>query len=150
MKRLALAAAGAALIGVTGCSHGAAPAATPTHHTAASAAAAPGGCGQQYRAWRNGPGKSLLGALHAVSVADRGGDSQRLTVALRRARSAVTRAAHHPVPACADPRGYWSVLLMHVNAAVTSKAPASSVRAALQDVPVINHRLIVELRRNAR
>ena len=72
-----------------------------------------------------------------------------LTAALHKAKPAVARAADHPVPACADPKGYWEALLMHVNAAVASKGSASSVRAALKDVPKIQHQLTTELKHTA-
>jgi hypothetical protein len=152
MKRLALAAVGAAVVGLTACSGGAAhttgsagrPAASsrPPTTTAVS-------CSRQFHTWRDSHGKGLLAAFHAVSMAGRSADAHQLTVALKRAQPAVARATRHPVPACADPRGYWSVLLMHVNAAVTGKASAASARAAMQDVPVIEHRLMVELRRSS-
>ncbi len=38
---------------------------------------------------------------------------------------------------------------MHVNAAVARRATASSVRAAMKDVPMIEHRLVVELKQNS-
>jgi hypothetical protein len=111
----------------------------------------PVSCGQQYRAWEQGPGKGLIAAIHAVSVAaGTAGDPQVLTVALTKAGPAVARGARHPVPACADPRGYWDVLLMHVNAAVASKASASSVRAAMQDVPRLENELTAELKSTSR
>jgi hypothetical protein len=72
-----------------------------------------------------------------------------LTVALKKARPAVARAARYPVPACADPRGYWSVLLMHVNAAMASTGSASSVRAAMKDVPKIENELTAEIQATA-
>jgi hypothetical protein len=81
-----------------------------------------------------------------VSSAATAGDVHVLTVTLKRARPAVTRAARHPVPACADPRGYWDVLLMHVSAAATAKHSPSSVRAAIKDVPKIEHQLTAELK----
>src|SRR5215470_10651220 len=147
MKRIVLAAAAAAVVGMAACSHSAAPA-TPAAPAAAPAshgpASVPVSCGQQYRAWEHGPGKGLIDAIHAVSVAGTVGDPQVLTVALEKARPAVASGARHPVPACADPRGYWNVLLMHVNAAVASKASASSVRAAMQDVPKIENQLTAE------
>jgi hypothetical protein len=110
----------------------------------------PVSCSQQYQAWEHGPGKGLIAAIHAVSVAGTAGDSQVLTVTLEKARPAVARGARHPVPACADPRGYWSVLLMHVNAAVASKGSALSVRAAMQDVPRIENELTAELKDTSR
>ena len=163
MRRIVLAAAGAAVAGVAACSHPAAPASVSGTHGTSSAqsgsgSAAGGGsaagsgassvpvsCGQRYHAWVGGAGKSLLATFHAVSVAAATGDSQALTVALDKAKPAVTGATLHPVPACADPRGYWGVLLMHVNAAVSGHPSAPSVRAALKDVPTIEHALTAEL-----
>ena len=105
----------------------------------------PVSCSQRYQAWNQGPGKGVISALHGVSVADTNGNRQALTVALKKAKPAVTQAARHPVPACADPRGYWSVLLMHVSAAVAGNGSASSVQAAMEDVPKIENELAAEL-----
>ncbi len=91
-----------------------------------------------------------MAALHAVSVASTAGQTRALTVVLKKAKPAVARAARYPVPACADPRGYWSVLLMHVNAAVASSGSASTVRAAMNDVPKIENELTAEIRDTAR
>ena len=165
MRRIVLAAAGAAVAGVAACSHPAAPASVSGTHGTSSAqsgsgsAAGSGGsggssvpvsCGQRYHAWVGGAGKSLLATFHAVSMAAATGDSQALTVALDKAKPAVTGATLHPVPACADPRGYWGVLLMHVNAAVSGHPSASSVQAALKDVPAIEHALTAELKDTSR
>jgi hypothetical protein len=87
-----------------------------------------------------------MAALNAVTSAATARDAQALTTALHQARPAVAKAARHPIPACADPRGYWSALLMHVNAAVSSKASASNVRAAMQDVPTIHNKLVDEVK----
>jgi hypothetical protein len=149
MKRLALAAAGAAVIGLTACSHSTAPAAAPAGNGSGTPIP-PVSCSQQYRTWTNGQGKGLVATLSAVSSAAAAGDAQVLTAALKEAKPAVARAASHPVPACADPKGYWEVLLMHVNAAVASKGSAASVRAAMQDVPKIQHKLITEVRQTTR
>jgi hypothetical protein len=146
LKRIALAAAGVAVVGLSACSHTAAPAAAPAGHGTPSAVRVPVSCSQQYHTWKHGQGKGLIAALHAVSVAGAAGDSQALTVALKKAGPIVARAAHHPIPACADPRGYWDVLLMHVNAAVASKHSPSSVRAAIKAVPKIEHELTVEVK----
>ena len=73
-----------------------------------------------------------------------------LTIALKKEKPAVARAARHPIPACADPRGYWNVLLMHVNAAAAGKGPESSLRAAMKDVPVIHHMLLTEIGRTVK
>ena len=149
MKRMALAAGAAiaALIGLAACTHAAAGgAAQPGQHPAGQRAAAlPATCGQQYRAWANAGGRGVLAALHAVGVAEAAGSSNTLTVALRAARPAVAQAALHPVPACADRTGYWTVLLMHVNAAAGGGS-ASSARAALTGVPATEQKLTAELK----
>jgi hypothetical protein len=148
MRGRALAAAGAAVIGLTACTHATTHNAAPASH-GSSTPIAPVSCSQQYHSWTQGEGKGLMGALKAVTSAATAGDAQVLTAALRRAKPAVAKAAQHPIPACADPRGYWSVLLMHVNAAVAGTGPASGVRAAMRDVPKIHHQLLAEVRQTA-
>ena len=149
MKRIALAVAGAAVVGLSACSHAAAPTAASASHGTATPIT-PVSCRQQYATWQHGEGKGLMAALDAVSAAGTAGDTQVLTVALKNARPAVARAARHPMPACADPRGYWDVLLMHVNAAAATGSSASSVRAAMTGVPKIEHELTAELKTTAR
>jgi hypothetical protein len=143
---MALAAAGAALVGLAACSQTAAPTAVPTNRSITP----PVSCSHQYHTWQHMHGKGLLTALSAVSSAETVGGARALTAALKEARPTVARAAHYPLPACADPLGYWSVLLMHVNAAATGKGPASALRAAMKDVPAIHHRLMAEIKRVAR
>lgn len=140
MKRIILATASAAVVGLTACSNSAGPAVTPGN------APVPVSCGQQYQAWEHGQGTGLVAALHDVSVASSTGNLKVLGVALKKAKPAVARAARYPVPACADPRGYWTVLLMHVDAAAANKGSASSMRAAMKDVPKIEKELTAEIR----
>jgi hypothetical protein len=143
MNRLALAAAGAAVLGLTACGgHSAAPG-TASHVTPLS-------CKQQYRSWTHGHGKEVMHALDGVSTAATKGDGKALTAALRQAKPAVAVATRHPIPACADPRGYWDVVLMHVNAAAAGKGAASGARAALRDVPKIHTQLLAEVKKAAR
>jgi hypothetical protein len=144
MKGLALAAAVAAVIGISACSHAKPLSAAPASHGAGTPIV-PVSCSQQYRTWTQGEGKGLMGALNAVASAATARDHQVLTAALKQAKPALARATRHPVPACADPRGYWSVLLMHVNAGAANSGSASSVRAAMQDVPKIQHDLLTEV-----
>ena len=140
MKRIIPVVAVAAVAGLTACSHtAAAPASHPSVHVPVS-------CSQQYNTWNHGPGKGLIAALDAISSAETVGDTRVLTVTLKKTRSAVSSAARHPVPACADPRGYWDVLLMHVTAAAANVGSASNVHAALQGVPKIEHELTAELK----
>ena len=146
MKRITLAAAGAAVVGLTACSNTAAPPAAPASHETASAVRTTVSCSQQYHTWKRGQGQGVIPALHAVSVAGTAGDPQALTIALKKAGPVVAKATHHPIPACADPRGYWDVLLMHVNAAVASRHSPSSVQAAMKGVPKIEHELTAEVK----
>jgi hypothetical protein len=150
MKGLVLAAAGAAVIGLAACSHTTTPRAAAPTGNGTGTPIAPVSCGQQYRTWTDGEGKGLMGTFNTVSTAATARDAQALTAALKQARPAVNTATRHPIPACADPMGYWSVLLMHVNAAVASKGPASSVRAAIQDVPKIHQKLVAEVKQTAK
>jgi hypothetical protein len=150
LKRVVVATAGAVVVGLAACSHATAPATAAGSHGTSSArgnggSSVPVSCSQRYQVWVNGAGKGLLVTLHALSAADAAGDSQALTVALNKARPAVAGAALDPVPACADPRGYWNVLLMHVSAAAGGKGSAPGVRAALKDVPAIERELTAEL-----
>ena len=147
MKRIALAAVGAAVAGLAACSHAAAPAAAPASHRNPPV---PVSCSRQYDTWQHGQGKGLIAALHAVSTASTAGGTHLLTAALQKARPAVARASRHPVPACADPMGFWDVLLMHVNAAAASGGSASRARAAMTGVPKIEHELAAELKNIAR
>jgi hypothetical protein len=143
LKRIILAAAGAALVGLAACGHSASPAAAPTNHASLRV---PVSCSQQYNTWKRGPGKGLIAALDAVSSAETASDTQALTATLKSTKSAVSWATHHPVPACADPRGYWDVLLMHVTAAAANTHSASSMRAAMKNVPEVEQQLTAELK----
>ena len=149
MKRIILAAVGAAVAGLTACSNTVAPAA-PATPAAASAShgsvRVPVSCSQQYNTWEQGQGKGLVAALNAVSSAETVGDTQALMATLDKSKPAIATAARHPMPACADPRGYWDVLLMHVSAAAATKSSASSVQAAMQGVPELEHQLTAELK----
>jgi hypothetical protein len=144
LKRIILAVVGvAAAAGLTACSSTATPAAAPASHKSVRV---PVSCSQQYHTWDHGQGKGLVTTVEAVSSAATAGDPQMLRAALERARPAVALAARHPMPGCADPRGYWDVLLMHVNAAASAKHSPSSVRAAVKGVPKIQHQLTDELK----
>jgi hypothetical protein len=88
-----------------------------------------------------------MAALNAIGTAR---SPYALKAALREHRPAVARAAGHPIPGCADPRGYWDVLLMHLTAATADKGSASGATAAIAGVPEIEHELTAELKQTAR
>ncbi len=146
--RITLAVVGGAVLALTACSQTATPTATPAGR-GATTPIVPVSCGKQYDAWNHGQGKGLMAILRVVSSAETSGHAHVLTAALKKARPAVARAARHPIPACADPRQYWDVLLMHVNAAAATRGSASSVRAAMKDVPRIENQLTAELKHTA-
>ena len=143
MKRIILIVAGAAVAGLTACGGNAA---APTAATSPHSVRVPVSCSQQYSTWTHGPGKGLIAALDAVSSAETAGDTKMLSVTVTKNRTAISSAARHPVPACADPRGYWYALLMHVTAAAANVRSTSTMHAALQGMPKIEHELTAELK----
>jgi hypothetical protein len=103
-------------------------------------------CRQAYNAWKQGPGKGLVAALNAVSSAGQTGDVHMLTAVLKRTKPDLQRAARYPLPTCADPKGYWTVLLMHLNAAAASTGSAATLTAAMKGVPTLARGLNAELK----
>lgn len=149
--RAVAAVAAAAALGLAGCtsggaSHAAGPRTSPATTRSSHAPIVPVSCSTQYRSWARGDGKGLMTALDAVAAGAGRTDGRVLHHALAQAGPAVARAAAHPIPACADPRGYWDVLLMHVNAAVSGKNSTAGLRAALRDVPKIHQQLVTEVK----
>jgi hypothetical protein len=155
MKRLAFLAAGTVVAGLTACTSSA-PSAIPTSSPAvtsptatsptATSSAVAAECRQQYNAWKQGPGKGLVSALNTVGSAAEAGDRNVLTAVLKRASPALTRASRSPLPVCADPKGYWTALMMHVNAAAASTGSAATVTAAMKGVPTLVRELNAELK----
>jgi hypothetical protein len=114
--------------------------------SAAAHPVSPAACKQQYETWQHGPGKGLVAAVTAVGSASASGDPAMLTAALKKAKPALSRAARYPMPVCADPKGYWVVLLMHVNAAAGSANSATRLTAAVKGIPEIANALLAELK----
>jgi len=146
LKRIILIVASAAVAGLTACSNNTAIGLGGAAASHKSSVPVPVSCSEQYHTWAHGQGKGLVTTVEAVSSAATAGDPQVLSVALKKARPAVALAARHPMPACADPRGYWTVLLLHVNAAAAKGSSASSKQAAMKGVPKIQHQLTTELK----
>ena len=148
MKRIILIVASAAVAaGLTACSGGSGgPSAADPAASHKTVVRVPASCGEQYSAWARGHGKGLVATVDAVSSAATAANPHALKSALKKARLATASAARHPMPGCADPRGYWYVLLMHVNAAAAKGTSASGRRAALTGVTHIQHELTTELK----
>jgi hypothetical protein len=145
LKRI-IAVVAVAAAGLAACTHPAAPAAPAATSAGHPSVRVPVSCRQQYNTWNHGQGEGLIAALDSDSSAETAGDTRVLTATLKNTRPAISRAARHPVPACADPRGYWDVLLRHVTAAAASTGSASSMRAAMKGVPEIEYQLSAELK----
>jgi hypothetical protein len=149
MKPLALAAAAGAALVLASCSQGHTRAMPSKHANVSHQAVVLVNCPLKYNAWKHGPAKRVLAAVDTVDSANSSGDVPAITAALKEAQPAVASAARYPIPACADPKGYWTALLMHVNAAAASarSAPrAASIKVALKGLPAIEHRLHAELK----
>jgi len=154
MKRLAIAAAAAAALLLGACTSSPQNAAAAHHGSTAARATVtvPVSCSRRYAEWARADGKGVMHTLAAVTRDVSGRPSSRhgaLARDLTRLRHPVAVASRHPIPACADPRGYWDVLLMHVTAAVAAAHSAAGVRAAMQDVPELHHNLLIEVARTA-
>jgi hypothetical protein len=163
MKPLAvLAAAAGATVVLAGCTatsgssaaqSGTSPsAASPSAASTATARHAPAAiaCPKSYGAWKNGPGQDVITAVNAVVTASKGVDIQAQEAALKKAAPAIDAAASHPIPACADPKGYWDALMLHVNAAAESLKSATGTKTltlALKSVPQLDRELKAEVKR---
>jgi len=148
LNRIALGAVVAVAAGITACSNSAAPTTASTTGPASHSTAAPvvqASCGQQYHEWGQGKGKGVMAALDTVSAASTAKNPQALKTELQKAKPAVAKATRYPLPGCADPRGYWTVLMMHVTAAVSSASSTASARAAMKGVPAIERQLVTEV-----
>ncbi len=161
MKLVTLLAATASAAALAACSHSpGTPAAQPSSGTSGSPSSASTlagtvhriSCPQRYQAWEKGAGSKAMAAVNAVDSAIAAHDVNAEIAALKVAAPAINNVAGHPIPACADPKGYWSVLLLHINAAANSAestAGTTSVTVALKGVPQLKRQLTAELKRTA-
>ncbi len=158
MKPLALTVAAAGtVVALTACSQNASTSTasttlpSPLRTAVATHSVSPADCRQQYNAWKVGPADTIVAELNSVDAAVTAKDLAALTAAMKKAGPAAVRAAHDPMPACADPQGYWMTLMMHVNAAAassgTGSARASTMLSVLKNVPTVNSELNAELKR---
>ena len=85
--------------------------------------------------------------MNAIDAAVTAKDSSALTAELKKAGPATVKASQHPIPACADPKGYWLTLMMHINAAASSGSQSgASALSALQTVPTVKSQFTAELK----
>lgn len=129
------------------------------NRTGAASAAQPLTCTQQYDAWKTGPAharaRQLDTDLTKVSAASSAEDITALTSALEAAGAEAAVLQRYPMPACADPHGYWGQVLARIKAAGDNAGSASGpggillAEAPLKQVPALEQKLSAELKRAA-
>ena len=108
MKRAPIILAGAAVLAaVTACG--------------GAAAAHPASCITQYRAWQHSPARAeattFVADMSKVQDAANLQDIPQIAAMMKRAGADATALQAYPMPACADPAGYWHQMLASVRAA---------------------------------
>jgi hypothetical protein len=111
----------------------------------------------QYRVWSSGPahaaGENLTAALNILQAASSASDIGATSAALKRAGVAARTLAQSPIPACADPGGYWRAVLVGIQDAADNAGTSQGQEAltaagvALKRMPVLERKLAAELRR---
>lgn len=93
-------------------------------------------CKQLYQAWEDGPAHAeisqFLPALAALQEADSGKNLPAITAAAQKAAQPAGQLARYPVPACADPVGYFAEILDTVRIAAAKAGTAESQSAVIQ------------------
>ena len=158
MRRSVIVASAALAAGLTlmACGSGGGSAA-PAESGGGVAASASPSCMQQYRVWSSGPahaaGENLTAALNILQAASSASDIGATSAALKRAAMAARTLAQSPIPACADPRGYWRAVLVGIQDAADNAGTSQGQEAltaagvALKRMPVLERKLAAELRR---
>ena len=123
-------------------------------HDAATTAASPPTCHQQYETWKQSAkpeAKKLESALKRVQSAGNAEDIPVLESALKQAGDTAKVLSQSPMPKCADPHGYYRQLLARITAAGDNTKSGSGLsglllaEAPLQAVPKIEDNLTTEL-----
>ncbi len=141
----------AAAITLTACGHPAAPVIGRT--------ATPPTCRQQYETWKHGQAANAakdnferrLAAVKAAALAQ---DVPLMVAAFRKLGPAVAAMARSPIPRCADPAGYWALILTRIRAAADNAAAGTGQGSPflfaikpLRGLPAIEAKLGAELKR---
>lgn len=115
--------------------------------------AAPLTCKQQYQDWEAGPAKAgaqkVTADANALSSA--GGDIPVMVGDLKALGADATAMQAYPMPACADPAGYWAQVLNSMKAAGDNAGSATGLaalvlaEAPLKQVPALQSKLAAEL-----
>jgi hypothetical protein len=88
-------------------------------------------CAQQYQAWNHGPAGALMGreadAMASASSALSAGTGSASAL-LQQVQASVRKVEAYPIPACADPAGYWRQSLDEMSRGETQQGVAVSAR----------------------
>jgi hypothetical protein len=99
-------------------------------------------CKQLYQAWKDGPAHTalsqFLAALGAVPEINSGTNLSAAAAAAEQAAQPTAQLAGFPVPACADPAGYFAKIVSTVDAAAAGATTAASQSAAAQALAPLN------------
>jgi hypothetical protein len=118
---------------------------------------APQTCGQQYSSWKSAAGAPEAAALTAdgneLTAAGKAEDIKEMDSALEKIGADAAADKAHPMPACADPAGYWPQILSAMQAAGDNASVAPGLtgiltaEAPMKPVPGHEARLKTELER---
>jgi hypothetical protein len=116
-------------------------------------------CADQYANWKGGPanaaGKQAEADAAAVSAAGKSEDITEMDSSLKALGADAAALQAYPMPACADPAGYWQQYLSAMKAAGDNAGTASGLGALilayapLKQVPAIQSKLTAELAKTA-
>lgn len=101
-----------------------------------SSSAAKPTCHQQYLAWKNGPARSYVTQTFltddkAVVAATNSEDIPASIAALKKLGQDGATMQQWPIPACADPAGYWAQVLSDLKSAGDNAGTASGFSAIM-------------------
>ncbi len=116
-------------------------------------------CQRLFLAWKQGPASAgtsqLLGALKTLQVSGSGTNLSATAAAAAKAGQAAAQLEQFPVPACADPSGYFAAILARVQTAAAGAAAARSLPemvhalAPLTAVPALEAAFTAEVKLTA-
>lgn len=129
----------------------------PPASTAAGSPSQPLTCKQQFSAWRTGPAKALAEGFKAdgtaLDSAASAEDIPATDAALKKIGNDANQLNAYPMPACADPAGYWTQILAGIKAAgdnadsTPGLAGLLAAEAPMQHVKTLEAKLNAELMR---
>lgn len=98
-------------------------------------------CHQQYESWKAGPVSGIKATMNAdlasLQSASDSADIPAMTSALRQLGQAAGQLRQYPMPACADPAGYWPRVVADMKAAGDNAGAGSGLGALLTAVAPI-------------